>query len=180
MIKHPWKKLSSKIVYQNHWIKVREDKVIRPDGSRGIYSVIDSKRGVMILPIVGDYIYLVKQYRYPVGRWFLEACAGGNSGHEHLSNLQLAKSELREELGFTAKKWTLLSTSYPSSGWMAKVEYIYLAQDLKSVGNCLDEDEFLEAKKISIKKFGQMVSSGKINDAYTMLAYYKLKEYLKL
>ncbi|MFA6467211.1 MAG: hypothetical protein WCV71_05140 [Patescibacteria group bacterium] len=60
MIKHPWKKLSSKIVYQNHWIKVREDKVIRPDGSRGIYSVIDSKRGVMILPIVGDYIYLVK------------------------------------------------------------------------------------------------------------------------
>lgn len=180
MAKHPWKKISSKMVYQNHWIKVCEDKVIRPDNSKGIYAFINKKRGVIILPIVGDYIYLVKQYRYPVRKWFLETCGGGNSGHENESFLQLAKSELREELGFKAKKWKLLSKYYSNNSLTDEVVSIFLAQDLTSVANCLDEDEFLEIKKMTIKKFGQMVENGQIEDVHTMLAYYKLKEYLKL
>ncbi|MFA6307581.1 MAG: NUDIX hydrolase [Patescibacteria group bacterium] len=179
-MKHPWKKISSKIVYKNPWIKVQEDKVIRPDGSKGIYGVIDTKRSVIVLAIEGKNIYLVKQYRYPVKKWFLEVCCGGNSRHEKDSILQLAKSELREEIGLTAKKWEMIGKYYPFNALINEIVYIYLAQDLESVGNCLDDDEFLEIKKMSIKKFGHMVESGKIEDAFSIIAYYKLKEYLKL
>jgi ADP-ribose pyrophosphatase len=180
LMKHPWKKLSSKIVYKNPWIKVREDKVIRPDGTKGIYGIVDTKRCVTVLPIEGDDIYLVKQYRYPVRKWFLEVCCGGNSGHEKDTNLQLAKGELREEIGVTAKKWKMLGKYYTDTGFMNELTYVYLAQDLKLVGNNLDAEEFLEVVKMPIKKFGKMVESGQIEDAFTIISYYKLKEYLKL
>ncbi|MFT7560662.1 MAG: ADP-ribose pyrophosphatase [Flavobacteriales bacterium] len=64
------KQLESKIVYQNKWMSIREDKILRPSGAQGTYSVLDKKDFVVIVPIHDNHIYLVEQYRYPVnGRY---------------------------------------------------------------------------------------------------------------
>lgn len=175
-----WKKISSKVVYKTPWMSIREDKVIRPDGTKGIYSIVDVKRSVTILAIEGKDIYLTKEYRYTTGKDMLSVCTGGNSKHEKDSALKLAKTELLEELGFRAKKWKLLGIYYPFKGLSNEKCYVYLAQDLIKVGNNLEEEEFLSVQKMSIKKFGKLVESGQMKDGFSIVGYYKLKEYLNL
>lgn len=176
-----WKKISSKTVYKNPWIEVKEDKVLRPDGKKGIYGVIDTLRSVIILAIEGDDIYLVRQYRYPAKKSFLELCMGSNHGHEKDTTLQLAKNELREELGLVAKKWKMIGKFYPCNALLNEISYVYVAEDfIARYENNLDEDEFLDVVKMPFKKFAKLVESGKIDDAYTLLAYYKYKEYKKI
>ncbi len=104
-IKGPWRVKSSKVVYQNPWIKVTEDQVIRPDGKPGIFGVVEQKHGVCVVPIdnVGN-VYLIKEYKYAIGRISTEIVAGGVDQDETL--LQAAKRELKEEAGIIAKKWT--------------------------------------------------------------------------
>jgi len=71
--KSPWQTLSSRQVYDNAWITVREDSVIRPDGERGIYGVVHFKHiAIGILAIEDDFIYLVGQFRYPLGQYSWE------------------------------------------------------------------------------------------------------------
>ena len=68
--------LSSREVYRNHWLSVREDAIERPNGTHGIYGVVDKHDCAAILPIDGDHIWLVEQYRYPIGERALELPQG--------------------------------------------------------------------------------------------------------
>ncbi len=46
--KNPWKILSTREIYSNPWITVREDQVLTPGGTPGIYGVVkdpDCNRG---------------------------------------------------------------------------------------------------------------------------------------
>jgi hypothetical protein len=71
--KSPWRTLGSRNVYENPWISVREDTVIRPDGEPGIYGVVHYKNAAVgVLPVEGDHVYLVGQYRYPLERYSWE------------------------------------------------------------------------------------------------------------
>ena len=79
---NPWTTLSRRLVYENPWIRVREDQVLRPDGQPGIYGVVEFKnRAVGVLPVdEGGDVWLVGQYRYPLGPLFLGDPRGGESG----------------------------------------------------------------------------------------------------
>ena len=76
---NPWKTISQSVVYENPWIKVQEDQVIRPDGLDGIYGVVNFKnKAVGVLPIDEEgFTYLVGQYRYPLGFYSWEIPEGG-------------------------------------------------------------------------------------------------------
>ena len=90
----PWRTLSSRNVYENPWISVREDSVIRPDGEPGIYGVVHYKNtAVGVLPVEEDHIYLVGQYRYPLERYSWEIPEGGCPKDEE--PLRAAQRELR-------------------------------------------------------------------------------------
>ena len=72
-----WKIKESQEKYTNPWMKVREDKVIRPDGKEGIYGVVEMVDGVCMLPLDDDgYVYLVDQYRYTLEKNSIEAAGG--------------------------------------------------------------------------------------------------------
>lgn len=60
--------LSSRVVYENPWMTLREDQILRPDGSQGIYSVVDKPDLALIIPAHDDGFHLVEEYRYPIGR----------------------------------------------------------------------------------------------------------------
>jgi hypothetical protein len=99
---NPWTTLSSRPVYDNPWIRVREDQVLRPDGLPGIYGVVQFKnRAVGVLPIDGEgRIWLVGQYRYPLKAYSWEIPEGGSGPSE--TPEATAHRELREETGLIA------------------------------------------------------------------------------
>ena len=110
---NPWKTLSSRLVYENPWIRVREDQVLRPDGQPGIYGVVEFKnRAVGVLPVEDDgSVWLVGQYRYPLSLYSWEIPEGGSPASE--STEETALRELREETGLTAGRLELISTLAP-------------------------------------------------------------------
>jgi hypothetical protein len=63
----PIERMSSREVYRNSWMTVREDAIRRPDGSHGIYGVIDKPTYALVVARDGDLFHLVEQFRYPIG-----------------------------------------------------------------------------------------------------------------
>ena len=105
----PWRRLGTRSVYENPWMRVREDSVARPDGSEGIYGVVTLAGAVGVLPFVDDdHVLLVGQWRYIVERWTWEMPTGGIHAGEPLE--EAAQRELTEEVGVRAGRLERLPT----------------------------------------------------------------------
>jgi len=127
----PWKKVSSKYVLQNPWYGVRQDEVIRPDGSVGVFNVVECGESVFVLPVTeDDKILLVYLYRYPTQRFGWEIPAGGVERDE--LPLQAAKRELQEEAGYQASQWEKVGTFDSMNGMTDAVGHVYIAKGLRA------------------------------------------------
>ena len=105
--KNPWKTLSSRPIYENPWLRLREDQVIRPDGKEGIYGVVDTRLAVGVIALTPEKeIFIVGQWRYPLNRYSWEIIEGGGDPNE--DGLVTAKRELKEEAGLVAETWRTL------------------------------------------------------------------------
>ena len=127
---NPWKTKSQRAVYDNPWISVREDQVIQPNGSPGIYGVVHFKnKAIGILSIDHDgYIYLVGQFRYPLNEYSWEIPEGGCPEDEN--PLEAAKRELLEETGLSAGQWQELGRAHLSNSVSDEEAIFFLATDL--------------------------------------------------
>lgn len=163
--------VSSREIYRNPWIRVREDQIERSDGVRGIYGVVDKDDCAAILAIEGERIYLVEQFRYSIGKRALELPQGG----WEMSDVDpevLARGELREETGLVAASMTRLGTMWIAYGFANQKQHVYLATGLTHAGRDLDAEECdLVVKTASIKEFEQMLMDGTIQDASTLAAW---------
>ena len=182
-MKNPWKKLSSRQIYKNEWIRLREDEVITPTGSKGIYGVVETKPAIGIVPLTEDlHTYLVGQYRYTLDEYSWEIPEGG--GKEGEDTLAGAKRELLEETGLSAERWTFLDTFYTSNSVTNEVAYVYLAQGLKQGAAQPDHTEELIVKQVPFLKAWDMVLKGEIKDALAIIGlmrvFYHLKEKKRL
>src|SRR5690242_13270078 len=97
--------LSSREVYRNPWLRVREDQIERSNGKKGIYGVVEKDDCAVVLPLEGDKIYLVEQFRYTIGQRTLELPQGGWESPD-VDPEELARGELREETGLVAASMT--------------------------------------------------------------------------
>lgn len=176
-MKNPYKTLSSKIVHQNPWFKVRCDRLIRPDGSKGEFYVVSKVPFVAVAPIdAQNNIYLVGQYRYAVKKYSWEIPQGNIDENE--TPLKAAKRELLEETGIIAKKWTKIGCFTLAGGHHNQICHVFLAQKLSCGSNNPDAGEFLKIKKLPLKKFEQLIKSGKIHDGPTLASWCKIKSKL--
>jgi 8-oxo-dGTP pyrophosphatase MutT (NUDIX family) len=173
--------LDSKIVYQNRWMLVREDKIQRSSGAEGIYGVVEKSDFALIIPVQKGQIYIVEQYRYPAGKRFWELPQGSLEKQEKFSMEEVAAIELREETGLVSKIMQYVGEQYVAYGYSTQKCHIFFATDLKQGPKNLEEEEDgLISKTITLADFEKMIADGTIQDAATINAYLlaKLKGFI--
>lgn len=170
--KNPWQTLESQIVYQNPWIRVREDKVIRPDGNPGIYGVVEIKPSAGVVALNSrDEIVLVGQWRYTLNRFSWEIPTGGSSEGEPI--LDAAKRELEEETGIRAGQWMELGTIDNSNGVTTDVASLFLATNLTLAENHPEPTEDITIQWFQFNEALAMVMNGQITESSSVAAILK-------
>ncbi len=171
--------MSSKHIYSNPWMSVREDQVVRPDGQEGIYGVIETRiaTGVVALTPERD-IYLVGQYRYPTDVYSWEIVQGGADEDE--DPLTACRRELQEEAGLLAETWTSIGGEIHLSNCISSEKgYIYVAEGLSETEASPDGTEVLQLKKVPLDEAVRMAVSGEIVDAVSVIGILLAEKWLK-
>jgi len=166
----PWKTLSTRLVYENPWTRVREDVAEMPNGKQTIYGVIECGECVGVLPFVdADHVALVRQYRYVFGenqRW--EMPTGGVKPGESLH--EAARREMREEVGYDARELQHVCTYFTSKSIVHEIAHLFIGRGLTQMQALPDETEFLEIAILPFDQVLQMVIDSEIRDSMTIIA----------
>lgn len=164
-----WTTRSSRTVYENRWIEVREDEVTGPDGD-GIYGVVRMQQPAVFVVALDaqERVCLVQLERYTTGR-SLEVPAGGSDGEDPLA---AAQRELREETGVTAARWEHLGRMNALNGIADAPEHVFLARDLEVVdATASQHEEGIEAVRwVPFADVVRLVADGEISDGETVAA----------
>jgi len=161
-------KLASEEIFKGTLLHVRRDTVRLPDDTTATREYIEHPGAVMIIPRMDDgRLLFERQYRYPLGRVFIEFPAGKiDAGEEPLAT---ARRELLEETGYTAKSWAYLATLHPLITYSTERIEIYTADGLAHHGARLDAGEFVETFVASLEEALTWLDRGEITDVKTML-----------
>lgn len=165
----PWKTLSSRPIYQNPWMSLREDVAEMPDGCTTIYGVVTFGDCVGVVPFLDDdRIILVRQYRYVQkdARW--EIPTGGVKEGESLE--EAAQRELQEETGYRAERLTWISSYYTSKCICDETAHLYIGESLSPAQRPPDETEFIEVRAFSSTEALRMVIGCQIMDSMSVIA----------
>ena len=165
----PWRTTSTRPVYENRWISVREDMVELPDGRSTLYGVVECSECVGVLPFLDpDTVLLVGQYRYVARDFFWEIPTGAKDGDETL--IQAAQRELSEEAGYEAGRLVEMGDFHTSKSILREVAHLYVAEDLRPASRPPDHTEFIERRAFPFTEVLAMVERGEIKDAMTIIA----------
>ncbi len=127
-----WPVLSSESLHRDAWVvALRADEVQTPDGSTVRRLTLEHPGAAVVLAVDDDErVFVLRQYRHPVGRRFVEIPAGLCDGDPGEDPLDVARRELREEAQLQATDWTHLTSSYASPGISEEIHHLYLARGL--------------------------------------------------
>lgn len=167
-----------KTLFRGKIITVRTDTARLPDGTQAGREVVEHPGGVCVLPLEEDgTVYTVRQFRYPFGRVVEELPAGKLDGPE--DHRKAALRELSEEVGAQPEELIYLGRMLASPGISTEVIHLYLARGLRHGAQHLDEGEFLEVLRTPFEELYERVMAGDLDDAKTVAAVLKAKEYLR-
>lgn len=168
----PWPVESSEIVYENPWIAVREDRVTRPDGTKGIYGVMEMRHPAVFVVAVTpeEEIVLVTIDRHTVGT-SIEVPAGGSDGEDLLL---AAQRELAEEAGLESDDWHDLGSMTALNGVCRAPEQVFLARGVRPLAGHTAAEQELEGitavRRIGRDDLFDLIASGGITDSETLAA----------
>ena len=165
----PWRRLTTRPVYENRWIRVREDQVALPDGNTTIYGIVECAGCVGVLPFLdAETVVLVGQYRYVFGSFYWEMPTGAMTAGE--SEEAAVQRELAEEAGYEAERLVKLCSYHTSKSVVDETANIYLAEGLRAIQVPSDPTEFIEVRAFPFDEVVRMVERGEIKDSLTIVA----------
>jgi len=163
---------SSRVVYENRWMRVHEDITELPDGSSGLYGWVEKRPGAVIVPVEDDGVWLVEQHRHLVGERLWEFPQGSSEGGE-MEAEKLARMELAEETGLRAGRLENLGRLYFAYGMSNQPFQVWRAGELTQ-GEMAPEptESGIVARRFSRSEVERMVSENVIRDAASIAAWH--------
>ena len=167
--------ISSREVYRNPWSRVREDVIERSNGVRGIYGVLDKDPAAIMIPLErtaeGEFVTLVRQFRYTVQGTYFEFPQGGWEEAE-VDKEEMARGELREETGLLAARMTLIAPLWIAYGAMRQEHNVFLAEDLTQGETERDPEEHdMTIHRVRVEEFERMLLDGRVMDNCSAAAW---------
>lgn len=159
-------------MYRNDWMTVREDTIRRPDGSTGIYAVLDKPTYALVIAYDAGRFRLVEQFRYPIGlrRW--EFPQGTAPGQADLDPAELAARELREETGLRAESMVRLGLLDVAPGMSSQRGWVFLATGITEGEPDRElEEQDMQSEWFTRAEVEQMIRGGEITDAQSIAAF---------
>jgi 8-oxo-dGTP pyrophosphatase MutT (NUDIX family) len=171
---NPWRRVSRRVAYDNPWIEILHDDVIRPDGEPGIYGVVHFKHlAIGVVPMdEQDRVLLVGQFRYTMDHYSWEVPEGGGDFDEDPE--AAARRELVEETGYRGGVWRELCRAELSNSVSDEVTIMFVATDLDAGEASPEGTEQIEMRWVPFHEAMAMIRAGDIRDAMSILALQQL------
>ena len=169
------KQIKREEIYSGKIFKVVKDDVQIDDGKKTIREVVLHNGGVCIglKDCIDNKYYMVKQYRYSLGKEMLEFCAGKIEKDEDPDFAVLRESE--EEVGYKAINVKKLGIMIPTCGYSNEKIHLYYGETGKETGQHLDIDERINVYKYSLSEIKEMIKKGIIDDAKTIAIVFHIE-----
>ena len=160
------------MIYKGKKFAVEERVQVLPNGDSMTVEAVKASGGPTILPLNRGRIVLVKEYRPVIGRWVYELPAGGLKKGESI--LESAKRELKEETGFTAKRFKRMFASFPTPGMSTERMQFFVASGLGKGKKELERHELIKTEEFTLRQALEMIRAGVIIDGKTIqgILYY--------
>ncbi len=168
---NPWRRVSRRTAYENPWLELYHDEVIRPDGEPGIYGVVHFLHraiGVVPLDLERDAVLLVGQHRYTLDHYSWEIPEGGDDFDE--APEEAARRELAEETGYSGGEWRELCRAELSNSVTDETAILFVATGLVAGLASPEGTEQLQVRWVAFNEVMAMIRRGEIADAMTILA----------
>lgn len=160
-------------VYRNAWMTVREDDVVHPDGTAGIFGVVVKADFALVIPYDGERLVLIEEFRHPVGERVWAFPQGSYEQDPTVPPERVAAGELVEETGLGAATWQHLGRLLVAPGYSSQGAQVYLATDL--TGELVPQEAGLRAARVTPAELDAWVAAGRLRDSASLAAYVLLQ-----
>jgi 8-oxo-dGTP pyrophosphatase MutT (NUDIX family) len=177
---HPaMRRLARRVVYRNHWLTVTEDDIELLDGTRSIYGVVHKPDYALVIPLEADRVHLVEQYRYAVGGRFWEFPQGSLPDGRQASPEEVAATELAEETGLRAQRFTVLGFLHDAYGVATNGFHVVLATGLSQGPTSRESTEQdMRSAWFPLGDVWSMIDDGRMTDSASVAALALLGRHL--
>jgi len=172
----PYAVLHSRPIYENPWMKVREDRA-KQRGEETPFGVVTIRPGVTVLPLDdAENVYLVREFKYAVGATTLEAVSGAVESGE--SPEQAGLREIGEEVALRAAEWVDMGLINPFTTLVNSPNHMFLARGLTQIGRRAVPGEYVEIVRMPFEEALQAVLDGTITHGASCVLILKAQLYL--
>jgi 8-oxo-dGTP pyrophosphatase MutT (NUDIX family) len=178
----PHRVTATRVVYENRWMRLHEDRLERPDGAPGLYAWIEKPPAALIVPLdepqirgQAPYVWLVEQFRHPVGQRFWEFPQGAWEDSPDADAESLARGELAEETGLRPAAMEHLGRLYFAYGITDQSVDLWLATGLEPGPQDLEATEHgLRVERFEVGELEAMIARGDVCDAASVAAWHRV------
>ena len=163
----------SRVVYENRWMRLHEDRTEGADGTRGLYAWVEKPPAAVIVPVDSGYVWLIEQHRHPVGARFWEFPQGAWEDDPGATAEDLARGELAEETGLRATRMEHLGRLFFAYGLSNQSFDVWRATGLEPGEQALEVTESdLRVDRVAVAELEEMIADGRVRDAATVAAWH--------
>jgi ADP-ribose pyrophosphatase len=164
---------ATRIVYENRWMRLHEDRTEHADGTPGLYAWVEKPPAAVIVPLDDGFVWLIEQHRHPIGARFWELPQGAWEDDPSAAPEDLARGELAEETGLRAGRMEHLGQLFFAYGMSNQSFDVWLASSLSEGAQALEATEAdLRVARVAVDEFEAMISDGRVRDAATVAAWH--------